>query len=241
MIGRQKEKDNMSREGFKMKTEEKSISIKSSTSDPFTRRYFTSHSHTQTLVHTGSFAHRHFDIQMLLYKDAFTHRCFYTRAPLHTDTFTHRRFCIQTPLQRHFCTQTLVHSRFYFYTKTLLRTDAFTHKRFYTQTLLHTDTFTHKHFYTQTLSQPSVLDTNAWRHTNAHTHRWIDAPTRTHTQTHAHADRRTRTHTHRHTHTEIHRHTKWDRNLGGSTSVKQNHGAALHATAVWAWQSAAKT
>ena len=48
---------------------------KSSTSDPFTRRYSTAFSHI------NAFTDRRF-----------THRRFYTQTPLHTDTFTNRCF-----------------------------------------------------------------------------------------------------------------------------------------------------
>ena len=145
---------------------------KSSTSDTFTRSYFTSFSHTnaftrrrfytQTLLHTDSFTHKHFYKQMLLHTDAFTHRRFYTQTLFHTNTFTHQHFYTPTLLHTEtllhtntFCTQALLHTDAFphrgFYTQTLLHTEAFTHGRFYTQTLLHTDAFTHRRFYTQTL------------------------------------------------------------------------------------------
>ena len=91
--------------------------IKTSTSDTFTRSYFTSFSHI----------------------NAFTHRRFYTHDAvtpttlLHIDTFTHRRF----HTHKHFYTDSATHGLFY--TQTLLQTDTFTHRNFYTQKLLHTD------------------------------------------------------------------------------------------------------
>ena len=70
--------------------------IKSSTSDTFTRSYwyilftqkrFYTHTHTQTLLHTGAF-----HTQTFFHTDNFTHRRFHTETPLHTDSVTHRHF-----------------------------------------------------------------------------------------------------------------------------------------------------
>ena len=157
---------------------------KSSTSDTFTRSYFTSFSHI------NAFTHRRFYTQTLLQTDSFTHKRLYTQILLHTDAFTqrftHRRFYTQTPWHTHrrFYTQTLLHRRFFythrrFYTTLLhtqiafTHTDALTHthRHFYTPTLLHTAVFTHRHFYTQTL-----LHRRCYTHTHSHTQTLLHTP-----------------------------------------------------------------
>ena len=64
----------------------------------------------QTLLYTDAFT------QTLLHTGTFAHRRFYTSTLLHTDAIT----------QRHFYTETLLHHR-RFYTQMLLHTEALTH------------------------------------------------------------------------------------------------------------------
>ena len=103
-----------------MKTDEKYT--KSSTSDTFTRKYFTLHPfRTQTLLHTDPFTNK-------LSYIFFTHRHFYPQTLFHKSLLRKYRFN----------TDAFSHGLLY------------THRRFYTQTLSHTNTFTHRRFYTQT-------------------------------------------------------------------------------------------
>ena len=102
--------------------------------------------HTQTLSHSNSFTHQHFDTATFAYKifDINT-----LQTLLHTKAFRYRRLHTQSHRRLHTLAQTQLHTRLHTYTDTFVYKSF--HRRFYTAAILHTDALTHRGFYTLTL------------------------------------------------------------------------------------------